>query len=89
MELPEEDTTARHKRSAIQSIMKDTSLTSAQRHLKIQEVMRGHFDIVDDDDDDDESDDDDDDDYNDEDDDESNDICITFPILITILSVMI
>ncbi|KAL7496859.1 hypothetical protein ACHAWT_005649 [Skeletonema menzelii] len=46
MDLPEEDAIALRKRSAIQSVMKDKSLSGTQRHLKIQEIMRGNFDNV-------------------------------------------
>eukprot|EP00986_Skeletonema_menzelii_P009252 scaffold4165_cov217-Skeletonema_menzelii.AAC.1 len=55
MDLPEEDAIALRKRSAIQSVMKDKSLSGTQRHLKIQEIMRGNFDNVGDDNEDEES----------------------------------
>ena len=47
MDLPEEDDTALRKRSAIQKVMKDPSLSGTDRHAMIQKIMRGDFDHVD------------------------------------------
>ena len=51
MDLPDEDETALAKRRAIQRVMRNTSLTPAQRSRQMQEIMRGNFSTVVDDDD--------------------------------------
>eukprot|EP00581_Thalassiosira_minuscula_P009710 CAMPEP_0183709706 /NCGR_PEP_ID=MMETSP0737-20130205/5694_1 /TAXON_ID=385413 /ORGANISM="Thalassiosira miniscula, Strain CCMP1093" /LENGTH=1745 /DNA_ID=CAMNT_0025937873 /DNA_START=28 /DNA_END=5265 /DNA_ORIENTATION=+ len=49
MDLPPEDKTAQAKRRAIQALMKNKSLTPAQRHKEMQEIMKGNFPMDDDD----------------------------------------
>ena len=49
MDLPEEDKTAIAKRRAIQTLMRNKSYTPAERHEKMQSIMKGNFDVVDED----------------------------------------
>lgn len=43
MEIPEEDNSALAKRRAIQALMKDKSLTPAERNVRMQAIMKGDF----------------------------------------------
>jgi hypothetical protein len=52
MDLPEEDSAALAKRRAIQALMRDRSLTAAERHARMQSIMRGIFQEEEEDDDD-------------------------------------
>lgn len=46
MDIPEEDNLALAKRRAIQVLMQNKKLTPSERNLKMQEIMKGNFGVV-------------------------------------------